>query len=170
MTDPAEPGLNTEALQTVQRRNWTWTIVGVVAAMIVLVGLGWAAGTIVNGFALTPEEKALEEVQQAGDALTATAEGAEGAEATLTWSVAQGIAVLEADGLPTPGDDEEIAVWFRVGESYERTASFLPEDGAAMTVLTELWPDGAAVELSVDPVGGSSSGEPVADPLLSIQP
>ncbi len=170
MTSPAEPPLNTEALQTVQRRNWTWTIVGVVGAMIVLVGLGWIAGTIMNSFALTPAEQALEDVQQAGDALTATAEGADGAEATLTWSAQLGTAVLTARGLPTPGDDEEIAVWFHVGDSYDRTTSFLPEDGAVMTVLADLWPDGAIVELSVDPVGGSSSGEPVAEPLLSIQP
>lgn len=169
MTDPAEPGLNTEALQTVQRRNWTWTIIGVVGTMIVLVGLGWIAGTIMNGFALSPEEQTLEDVRAAPDALSAAAEGADGAEATVTWSAELGTAVLTATGLPDPGDDE-IAVWFHADDTYDRAESFLPDDGAATVVLDVLWPDGAVIELSVDPIGGSSSGEPVAEPLLRIEP
>ena len=169
-TSPPEPPPSTDVLQTIQRRNWTWIIVGVVGAMVVLVGLGWTAGAIMNEFALSPEEQVLADVRKAPDSLAAEAEGADGAAATVTWSARLGTAVLTATGLPEPGADEEVAVWFRLGDTYDRTARFRPLDGAAAIVLPELWPDGAVIELSVDPVGGASSGEPLAEPLLTIEP
>ncbi|MFT4215419.1 MAG: hypothetical protein QM622_11680 [Microbacterium sp.] len=50
-TSPAplqEPQLPTEVVQTIQRRNWTRIIVGVTAAIVGLIGLGWAAGAVSN--------------------------------------------------------------------------------------------------------------------------
>ncbi|GAA3913154.1 anti-sigma factor domain-containing protein [Microbacterium invictum] len=169
--DPSvEPAPNTEALQTIQRRNWTRTIVGVVGAMVLLVGLGWIAGTIMNTFALTPEERALADVRDAADSLTATAEGEDDVRAAVTWSAALGTAVLDASGLPDVTAEEEIAVWYVQGDEYDRADRFRPIDGSATVILSELWPDGAVIELSVDPVGGGSSGEPLAAPLLTIEP
>src|SRR5690554_7139731 len=99
--------------------------------MVLLVAAGWIAGTIAGSVALPPEEQALADVRAADDGLTVSGEGADGAQAAVDWSPELGTAVLTAEGLPTVGEEEEIAVWYRVGEEYVRAADFTPEAGAA---------------------------------------
>lgn len=166
----AEPPPSTDVIQTVQRRNWILIIVGTVGVMVLLVAAGWVAGAIANNFALSPEEQALIDLRAADDGLSATGTGADGSQATINWSGELDTAVLTAEGLPTVGEDEEIAVWYRIGEEYTRADAFTPEAGAATVILAELWPDEALIDLTVDPRGGSSSGEPIADPFLTIEP
>ena len=169
MSDEAAPAPSTDAVQTIQRRTWIRGIVGVVGAAVVLVLLGWVAGSISNHFALSPGEAALAAIEAAPDARTAAADSLGGPEAMVHWSDELDQAVLVARGLPDLAPDQEFAVWY-VGEAPAGVVTFVPEASVATVLLPARWADGEIVRVSIEPQGGSSSGEPMGEPLLTIDP
>jgi len=170
MSDDAEQAPSTDAVQTIQRRTWIRGIVGVVGAIVVLVVLGWVAGSISNHFALSPGEAALAAIEDAPDARVAAADSLGGPEAIVHWSDGLDQAVLVARGLPDLAPDQEFAVWYVSEEATTRIVAFIPGTGPATVLLPARWAEGEIVRVSIEPQGGSSSGEPTGETLLTIDP
>ncbi|MFV0373263.1 anti-sigma factor [Microbacterium sp.] len=169
VTPPVEPPPNTDALQTIQRRTWTRNLAIAVGAALLLVVLGWAAGSIANMFATPASEKALAEIEAAPDAVRQTGDSSGGVEGVLTWSPQLDRAVLELKALPAVDDDQEFLVWYLRDEVPQRAATFTPDDGATATVeLEQVWQRGDVLQVTIEDAAGLSAGEPTGDVVLTI--
>lgn len=169
---PTEPAPSTEALQTIQHRNWTRNIAIAVVSAIVLIGLGWGAGMIANQFATPESEVALAEIQAASDAREQPAETQGGPEGTVYWSESLDRAVLTVKGLPELGDGEEFAVWYFTEETPRQVGAFRTasgaEAGSATVELDAVWQEGDVLQVTTEASAGLSSGAPEGEVLISI--
>lgn len=170
--DDASAPPPTAVVQAIQRRNWTRSIVAVVAAIVLLVGAGWVTGAIANQFADSPAERALAEIEAAPDGVVAaSADEGEGVPVvTVYGSSTLARAVLVAESLPAPADDRELIVWYRTPDTVTNVGSFVPIDGAAIIELRGIWDLNTEILVTDEPLGGSSSGEPTTDPIVTITP
>ena len=108
----AEPPLNTEAIQTVARRTWTRGLLALAASFILLIALGTAAVTLGDRLRAPEAVAALEQIQAADDAQTATDEVAGGGTATAYWSESLGQAVIVTNGVESAPRGETYELWF----------------------------------------------------------
>ena len=95
---PSQPAPNTEAIQAISRRSWTRGMLGLAASLILLVGLGFGAVSIGQLFNRPAAVVALEQIENAPDAQSASAEVADGGNATVHWSESVGKVVLVSQG------------------------------------------------------------------------
>jgi len=165
---PAEPAPTTSVIQAVERRRWTRAMVGLAASLVFLVALGFGAVTIGNLLDRPPAVVALDEIEAAPDAQSATAELVDGGTATAHWSESVGKAVLVSDGLPAISDDESFELWFVRDDSAISAGVFDVTDGTATAVLDGAMQPGDAIAVTVEPAGGSPAGEPTSDPIVVI--
>lgn len=164
--DDAHP--STDAIQTIQHRTWTRAIWAGVGVCILLVALGWVAGSIANRFALTEFDKAEKLIEEQADATAVASEDGDDLTVVLRWSDALQRATLRVDGLQPVGDDQEYAVWFVNGSRFDRAVAFEPRGEDAEVLLDSLWKPGDHLMISLEPEGGTSSGLPLGDPLVSL--
>ena len=138
------------------------------ASLALLVGVGWGA-VYVSDIVNTPASVvALQQIQDAPDAQSASAELADGGEATAYWSESLGSSVLVSDGLPTIADDQAFQMWFvRDGEPIS-AGTFAAAGGAATSLLAGEVEPGDVIAISVEPAGGSPTGAPTTDPIVAI--
>jgi anti-sigma-K factor RskA len=139
------------------------------AASVVLV-LAIGIGTVVIGQQLTRPASvvALERIESAADAQTASVTLADGGEATAHWSLTAGEAVLVADGLPSIADGETFEAWFVRDETPVSAGTFEPSNGETVALLHGEMEPGDVIALTVEPDGGSPTGQPTSDPILAI--
>lgn len=161
-------GPPTEVVQAIERRTWTRGLFGLVASIVLLVGLGWGAGALANLWADPPAVQALEEIEQAPDAESATAELADGGEATVHWSESLGKVVLVADGLPEIPSDRTFELWFVRGEEAISAGTFDASGAESTTLLTGAVEPGDTIAITVEQAGGSPDGDPTTDPIVAI--
>lgn len=138
------------------------------ASLIVVVGIGvgpWVADTISPP---SVEQQALERVEGAPDAQSATAELSGGGTATAHWSADLGSAVLEVDGLPELTDAETYELWYVRGETPVSAGTFTTGDDSTVAVLGGEMAEGDLIAVTVEPAGGSPTGAPTTDPLFAI--
>lgn len=171
--DPAEspvvePAPTTSVIQAVERRNWTRAMVGLAASLVFLVAIGFGAVTIGNLLDRPAAVVALDEIESAPDAQSATADLADGGTATAHWSESLGKAVLVSDGLPAIADDESFELWFVRDDGATSAGVFEVTDGTSTTLLDGTIEPGDAIAVTVEPEGGSPTGEPTSDPILVI--
>ena len=81
-----EPPPTTTVIQAVQRRRWTRGLLAFVGIFIVLIAAGFAVATINEAVNRTPEQIAIDEIESAPDAASATVEVVGGGTATAHWS------------------------------------------------------------------------------------
>lgn len=164
-----EPAPNTSVIQAVQRRNWTRGLLAGAAALVVLVALGFGAATVNEYVNRPPEIVAMQQIEDAPDALSATAEIGDSGSATAMWSEEVGKTVLVSNGLPIIGADETYEVWFVRDDEPVSAGTFEPnESGGATTLLDGTVQTGDVIALTVEEAGGSSTGEPTTDPIVAI--
>ncbi|MEU1970731.1 anti-sigma factor [Microbacterium sp. NPDC019599] len=166
---PAEPPLTTEALQTVSRRNWTRGLLALAASFVLLIALGTVAGTIGDSLRQPASVAALNEIEAAADSQAVTAEVAGGGTATAHWSEAVGKAVVVTTGLESAPEGETYELWFVRGDTAVSAGQFDTDDaGAATTLLDGAVEEGDIIAVTVEPEGGSPTGQPTSDPIVAL--
>ncbi len=165
-TDPAP---TTTTIQAVTRRNWTRGILTLAASLVILVVLGFGAATLNEYVNRPPEIVALQEIEAAADAESATFDLEDGGTATAHWSESLGKAVLVSDGLPEIATDESFELWFvREGGEPVSAGVFEAPHGTTTTVLDGTMEPGDTIAVTIEPQGGSPSGEPSSEPIIAI--
>ncbi len=173
--DPGDPAPSaaappTEVVQAIQRRDWMRGVFVLVAVMVLLVGIGWAVGAFSAALSTPAAMTALAQIEQSGDAQSASAPLGEEGGATLHWSESIGEAVVVASGLPEPGADETFELWFVRGGVPISAGTFDAPGGDATVLLAGQLQAGDAVAITIEPQGGAPEGVPTADALLTITP
>ncbi len=165
----AEPPLNTEAIQTVARRTWTRGLLALAASFILLIALGTAAVTLGDRLRAPEAVAALEQIQAADDAQTATDEVAGGGTATAYWSVSLGQAVVVTTGVESAPRGETYELWFvREGTAVSAGQFDTDASGSATAQLDGTVEEGDVIAVTVEPDGGSPTGQPTSDPIVAL--
>lgn len=165
---PPSAGPPTEVVQTIERRLWTRGLFGLVASIVLLVGLGWGAGALATLWATPPAVQALEEIEQAPDAESATADLGDGGAATVHWSESLGTVVLVAEGLPEIGSERTFEAWFVRGEEAISAGTFDAGGAESTTLLDGAMLPGDTIAVTVEQAGGAPDGDPTTDPIVAI--
>ncbi|WP_125100105.1 anti-sigma factor [Leucobacter chromiireducens] len=151
------------------RRTWRsakWFALAASIAVLLTVSLAMPWTTI-----LAPQDPvalALQRIEQAADADTATAPLPGGGEGTLHWSDAEAEAVLVTDGLASAPEGRDYELWIVRGDAPTSLGVVRAgTGGASMTIATGFEP-GDALAVTVEAEGGSPSGAPTTDPILVL--
>jgi anti-sigma-K factor RskA len=153
-----------------RRRAWgprAWFALA--ASLVLLIGVGGGAVVIAQQLNRPAAVVALERIEAAPDAQEASTPLADGGEATVHWSESVGEVVFVSDGLPTLSDDQSYELWF-VRDSGAIAAGVFEAggDGSAAAVLSGTMSPGDIIAVTVEPAGGSPTGEPSGDPIVAI--
>lgn len=163
----AVAGPPTEAVQAVQRRNWTRGLFALVASAALLVGIGWGVGSLVEQARTPISVQALEQIQSAPDAQTVTGQFTDGGEAVLHWSQELGKVVLTTDEAPTLAADRTYELWLIRGDKPIPAGTF--DDSGEVTALVDgTFEPGDVVAVTVEQAGGSPNGQPTTKPIIAI--
>lgn len=146
------------------RRRW-FTLA---ASIVAVLALGFGAVTIGQQLTRPAAVVALEQIEGASDAQSATVELADGAEATAHWSSSLGEVVFVSDGLPSLSSDETFELWFVRDEGAISAGTFAADDGTATALLAGEYEPGDVIAVTVEPSGGAPDGEPTSDPIVAI--
>lgn len=163
-------GPPTEVVQAIQRRNWTRGVIGLVGAIVVLVGIGWAVGAITDAIRTPEAEKVLSQIERAEDARMASGEYGETGGAVVHWADSVGKAVIVARGLPDLDHGQEFEAWIVRDDQPASAASFEAPDGEAIVLLDEPMDAAATLIITIEQAGGADGGSPTTDPLITIEP
>ncbi|MGA7147941.1 MAG: anti-sigma factor, partial [Microbacterium sp.] len=156
-------------IQAITRRHWTRGLLTLAASMVLLVALGYGAVAINEYVNRPPAVVALQEIESAPDAQSATAEISDGGTATAHWSESVGKAVLVSDGLPEIADDQSFELWFvRDGAAISAGVFDPAGDDAATAQLAGAMVPGDVIAVTIEPQGGSPDGTPSSDPIVAI--
>ncbi|MFK4835646.1 anti-sigma factor domain-containing protein [Microbacterium sp. ZW T2_14] len=164
----AEPPPATAVIQAASRRRWTRGILGLAASLVLLVALGLGAAMLNDYVNRPPEVVALQQIEDAPDAQSATVEVTDGGTATAHWSESVGKAVLVSQGLPQIADDESFELWFVRDGTAVSAGTFDSTDGEATAVLDGSVEPGDVIAVTIEPQGGSPTGEPSTEPIVKI--
>ncbi len=158
----------TEQFQTIQRKTWTRSLFALTASIALLVGIGWGVGALTETLRAPTASSVLAQIEDSAGHQSSAAELAGGGEATLHWSSDVEGVVLVADGLPEVADDQAYEAWFVRGELPVSAGVFEASGSSAEMLLEgEFQPDDV-IALTIEPAGGSPSGQPTSDPLFAI--
>jgi len=150
-------------------RRWGRTLFGLAAGLVLLVGLGFGVAALTSQLATPASVVALQEIQSADDAQQASVELDTGAVATAHWSASVGSAVLVADGLEPLSDDQTYELWFvRDDDGPVPAGLFEADAGEATALLDGAMHEGDVIAVTVEPAGGSPTGQPTSDPIIAI--
>lgn len=148
-------------------RRW-FALAASFAAVLVL---GFGAVTVSQLFAPPAAVVALQQIEDAPDAQSASATMPDGTVATAHWSPSSGKSVLVADGMPAPPDGKTYELWFVRGEDQIAIPAgiFEPDaDGKATAQLSGEMHSGDVIAVTVEPAGGSPDGTPSSAPVLAV--
>ncbi|WOQ69104.1 anti-sigma factor [Microbacterium limosum] len=147
------------------RRGWF----ALAASLALLLGIGGAAAIVTQQFARPAAVVALEQIERAEDAQSASTTLPDGGEATVHWSSSVGEAVLVSEGLPPIEADQSYELWFVRGTDPIAAGVFEADhSGNATALLAGEMSPGDVIAVTVEPLGGSPTGEPSSDPILAI--
>lgn len=151
------------------RRRWggrAWFALA--ASFLVLVGIG--AGTVIAvQHANRPAAVvALTDIEAAPDAQQASTQVAGGGSATLHWSPSLDKAVLVTEEMPKLTDDQTFELWYVRGKTAVAAGTFEATGSSTSALLDAGVKPGDIVAVTVEPSGGSPTGQPTSDPILTI--
>ncbi|GGD83442.1 anti-sigma factor [Microbacterium murale] len=149
-------------------RRWGRTIFALAACLVLLAGLGFGIVALTSQLTTPASVVALNEIQSATDAQKASVELESGAVATAHWSTSVGSAVLVADGLEPLSDDQTYELWFVRGDEPVPAGLFEADAGDATALLEGAMHEGDVIAVTVEPAGGSPTGQPTSDPIIAI--
>jgi len=149
-----------------KRRRWTRGLLTLAASVVLLVGIG--VGAVMISTSLNPPAVvALQQIEDAPDARSATADVTDGGTATAHWSESVGKAVLVSDALPPIAQDESFELWFVRDGAAVAAGTFEPSDQTT-ALLEGTMQSGDAIAVTVEPQGGSPTGQPSSEPIVVI--
>ncbi|MCT9821039.1 anti-sigma factor [Microbacterium sp. W1N] len=166
--EPVREAPTTDTAQTVQRRTWTKALFGLVASMVLLVGLGWGVGSLSNLWQTPADVIALEQIEAAPDADSATIELDSGATATAHWSASLGSVVMVMNGMSALPEDQTYELWFVRGETPVSAGTFAVSGDTTTAELDGEMQPGDTIAVTVEPAGGAPDGVPTSAPILAI--
>lgn len=138
------------------------------ACIVLLVGIGMGAVALNGVFNKPASVVALEQIEDAADAQQASVSLEGGGTAVAHWSASLGRAVLVTEDIATPADDETYELWFVRGGSAVSAGTFSVDGGDAIAELHGEMKAGDAIAVTVEPSGGSPTGQPTSDPVIVI--
>jgi len=165
--EPIVAGPPTEAIQAVQRRNWTRGLFALVASAALLVGIGWGVGSIMEQVRTPAQVQALEQIEAAPDGQSATGQFTDGGEAEVHWSPSLGKVVLTTDDAPKIADGRTFELWFVRGDEPIAAGTFDPSDEVTALLDGDFKP-GDVIAITVEQAGGSPDGKPTTEPIVAI--
>jgi anti-sigma-K factor RskA len=146
------------------RRRW-FTLA---ASVVLLVAVGTATVITVERAAQPAVVVALDHIQSAPDAQKATASVEGGGQATLHWSESLGQAVLVTGEMPQLTDDHTFELWYVRDKTAIPAGTFDATGGSSSAVLKPGMQPGDVIAVTVEQAGGSPTGQPTSDPILTI--
>ncbi|HET8970866.1 MAG TPA: anti-sigma factor, partial [Candidatus Nanopelagicales bacterium] len=149
----------------------TWLLAAAAAVLAVaVVGVGWRAATL-SGDLSTAQASAREvaAVLTAPDARTVSGQTTDGARGAVVTSSSLNQSVVLADGITPAPEGKVYQLWYLTAAGAATSAGFLDPgpDGRAVVTLTGSADAAAAVGLTLEPAGGSST--PTTTPILALQ-
>ncbi len=146
-------------------KRWFTLAASIVAVLV----LGFGAVTVGQQLTRPAAVVALEQIQDAADAQSATATMADGTTATAHWSASTGRSVLVTDGMPQLASDQTYELWFVRGETPIAAGLFETDAaGHATAVLEGEFRPGDVIAVTVEPAGGSPDGTPSSAPVVAV--
>lgn len=164
-SETAEQTPVAESTRSRRPRSRMWFALAASLAFILALGIGGLS----LGRLLTPEDGAqvaLEQIQDAPDAQSASVRLADGASATAHWSASTGRAVLVTDGMPTLEDDKTFEMWFIRDGAPLPAGTFSDDD--TVSELAGTFQPGDVIAVTVEAAGGSPNGLPTTDAVFAI--
>lgn len=161
---PAPVTASARAATGGMRRRW-FTLA---ASIVAVLALGFGAVTIGQQLTRPAAVVALEQIQGAPDAQSASVTLTGGGEATAHWSAERGEVVLVSDGMPAIADDQTFELWYVREGSAIPAGTFGPTDGTATALLAGAYQPGDTIAVTIEPDGGSPTGVPTGDPIVAI--
>lgn len=148
-------------------RRWSRLLFTLAASIAVVALIGWG---VVSSWGPTEPGPvtALAEIQAAPDAKRAAGEVAGGGDAEVHWSESLGKVVLVAEGLPDIDDDRTFELWYVRGDTPIPAGTFEVDGDTATALLDGAMEPGDTIAVTVEPSGGSTTGQPTTDPILAV--
>ncbi len=158
----AGPDLATEGARVIPllRRTSTWFAAAAAAVLLAVGGVAWSPWTSDQ-----PTLTAVQAVEQAPDAALVTNQKGQ-VTATLAYSRTLDRSAITVTGMPPAPDGKTYQLWYVGSDEVARSAGFITPagDGRAEAALDGRLGGAAAVGVTVEPAGGSSS--PTTDPIM----
>lgn len=112
---------------------------------------------------------ALQQITQAADAQNASTFLTGGGDVVLTWSAAQGRAVLMTDGMSPAPSGHTYELWFVRGQDAIPAGTFDPNsEGRAAVLASGEMHEGDVIAVTVEVAGGSPTGLPSEQLVFAI--
>lgn len=136
------------------------------ASVVLLLAIGFGVTIVSQQLATPAAVVALDRIEGASDAQSATVTLADGGQATAHWSGDLGEAVLVSDGLPTLASDQTFELWYVRDGAAISAGTF--SDGASTSLLAGEFHSGDTIAVTVERAGGSPTGTPTSEPIVAI--
>ncbi|GAA5203173.1 anti-sigma factor [Microbacterium jejuense] len=164
----AEAPLSTDAPEPTSRRRWTRGLLALAASVVLLVALGVGAAMISAYLNRPAAVIALQQIEDAPDAQSATADVTDGGTATAHWSESVGKVVLVSDTMPPIAQDESFELWFVRDGAAIAAGTFESSTQTTTALLEGTMQPGDTIAVTVEPQGGSPTGQPSSEPIVMI--
>ncbi|MDF2044941.1 MULTISPECIES: anti-sigma factor [Microbacterium] len=147
------------------RRRWFTLAASIVAVLV----LGFGAASLGQYLTRPAAVVALQQIESAPDARSASVSMPDGGSATAHWSASTGQSVLVTDGMPALSDDQTYELWFVRGETPIAAGIFETDaEGRATAMLEGEFHSGDVIAVTVEPAGGSPDGTPSSAPVVAV--
>jgi anti-sigma-K factor RskA len=168
--EPAAAGPTPAAHAQKRRAGWgarAWFALA--ASIALLLGVGAGATIVAQQLNRPAAVVALDRIEAAPDAQSASTTLPDGGEATVHWSESLGETVFVSAGLPPIEADQSYELWFVRGEEPIAAGVFTADDsGTATALLAGQMAPGDTIAVTVEPAGGSPTGQPTSTPIVAI--
>lgn len=164
----ADRPVSTAAADPRKRRRWTRALLALAASVALLAAIGVGAALVSDWLNRPAAVVALEQIEDAPDAQSATADLSDGGTATAHWSESVGKVVLVSDALPGIAQDQSFEMWFVRDGSPIAAGTFEPTSEPTTALLEGTMQPGDVIAVTVEPQGGSPTGQPSSAPIVTI--
>jgi len=149
-------------------RRWGRMLFALAASVALVLGISIGVAALTAQLRQPASVMALEQIESSEDAQAASVELDSGATATAHWSQSIGEAVLVTVGLESLGNDSTYQLWLVRGEEALPVGLFEADAGTTTALLDGDMHDGDVIAVTVEPAGGSPTGQPTTDPIIVI--
>jgi anti-sigma-K factor RskA len=138
------------------------------ASLVLLLALGFGAVSLGQYLNRPAAVVALEQIEQAPDAASASVDLGDGGVATAHWSEQLGRAVLVSDDMPQLASDKSYELWL-IRDGQPLAAGLMDVSGGASSAVIEgTYEAGDVIAVTIEQAGGSPDGTPSGAPIVAI--
>ncbi|GAA1469237.1 anti-sigma factor [Microbacterium thalassium] len=139
------------------------------ASIVLLLAIGAGAIVVTQQLVRPAAVVALEQIERAPDARSATATTADGSQVTVHWSDDLGQSVIVAEDFPVLTADSTFELWLVRDDTAISAGTFAADDsGDAVALLDAPQEPGDVIAVTVEQAGGSPTGRPTTEPIVAI--